>query len=57
MSKIHILIEEHRFCTKRHLTDIKGMELNAAKIVGQGIKACEEILEAEDKMQEEDLKR
>ncbi len=32
-------------------------KINTAEIVGQGLKACEELLEAEDKMLEEDLKR
>lgn len=54
MSKLRIVIkDEKHFYAIGHSR--KG--INAAEIVGQGIKACEEILDAEDKMLEEDLKR
>ncbi len=54
MSKLHITIKD-----KKHFyaTGHSRKGVNAAEIVGQGIKVCEEILDAEDKMLEEDLKR
>lgn len=52
--KLHIIINpDGSFATLGHSR--KGV--NAAEIVGLGLKACEELLEAEDRIMKEDLKR
>ena len=54
MSKVRIIIKpDGSFKVIGHSR--KGV--NAAAIVGMGLKVCEEMLAAEDKMLEEDLKR
>ena len=60
MSKIHIKADnDHAFTvTTTEHTPCGFIKVpNIAAIVGQGIKVCEELLDAEDKMPEEDLKR
>ena len=58
MSKLHITMAKDgkTYASRYWLGDLKA-KVNTAEIVGLGLKVCEELLDAEDKMLKEDLKR